>query len=33
MVLGPASEYCVLADSERELPWPVDRAWQLRVAA
>jgi hypothetical protein len=33
MVLGPASEYCVLADSERELPWPIDRAWPLRVAA
>ena len=31
MVLGPASEYCVLADAERSLPWPVDRAWPLRV--
>jgi hypothetical protein len=31
MVLGPASEYCVLAGSERELPWPVDRAWPVRV--
>ena len=33
MVLGPASEYCVLAGSERELPWPVDRAWPLRAVA
>jgi hypothetical protein len=33
MVLGPASEYCVLAASERELPWPVDHAWPLRVVA
>jgi hypothetical protein len=31
MVLGPASEYCVLAGSERELPWPVDHAWPLRA--
>jgi hypothetical protein len=33
MVLGPSSEYCVLADAERALPWPVDRAWPLRVVA
>ena len=33
MVLGPTSEYCVLADAERALPWPVDRAWSLRVVA
>jgi hypothetical protein len=33
MVLGPASEYCVLAGSERDLPWPVDRAWALRAVA
>ncbi len=31
MVLGPASEYCVLADADRALPWPVDRAWPLRL--
>jgi len=31
MVLGPASEYCVLAESERALPWPADHAWDLRV--
>jgi hypothetical protein len=31
MVLGPASEYCVLADAERELPWRVDHAWPLRA--
>jgi hypothetical protein len=31
MVLGPASEYCLLAESERALPWPVDRSWRLRV--
>ncbi len=31
MVLGPASEYCILADAERELPWPVDQAWPLRL--
>ena len=31
MTLGPASEYCVLAAAERELPWPVDRAWPLRT--
>src|SRR5215207_7732103 len=30
MTLGPASEYCVLADAERQLPWPADRAWPLR---
>jgi hypothetical protein len=33
MVLGPSSEYCVLADAERALPWPVDRAWPLQVVA
>ena len=31
MVLGPASEYCILADAERTLPWPVDQAWPLRL--
>lgn len=31
MTLGPASEYCVLADAERALPWPADRAWPLRI--
>jgi len=31
MVLGPASEYCVLADAELALPWPADHAWPLRV--
>jgi hypothetical protein len=31
MVLGPASEYCVLAETERELPWPAERAWELRA--
>lgn len=31
MTLGPASEYCVLADAERELPWPLDRSWPLRT--
>jgi hypothetical protein len=33
MVLGPASEYCVLGASERELPWAVDHTWPLRVVA
>jgi hypothetical protein len=31
MTLGPASEYCVLADAGRELPWPADRAWPVRT--
>ncbi len=31
MTLGPASEYCVLADAPLELPWAADRAWPLRV--
>jgi hypothetical protein len=31
MTLGPASEYCVLAAAELELPWPTDRAWRLRT--
>jgi hypothetical protein len=31
MTLGPASEYCVLASTERELPWPAERAWELRT--
>jgi hypothetical protein len=32
MVLGPATEYCVLAGAPLELPWPVAHAWPLRVA-
>jgi hypothetical protein len=31
MVLGPTSEYCVLAGGKRALPWPTDHAWPLRV--
>ena len=31
MVLGPASEYCVLADAELALPLHVDHAWPLRI--
>jgi hypothetical protein len=31
MTLGPAHEYCVLADAERALPWPAGHAWPLRV--
>lgn len=30
MTLGPASEYCVLAAGELELPWPPAHAWPLR---
>ena len=29
MTLGPADEYCVLADAELALPWPA-RAWPVR---
>jgi hypothetical protein len=29
MVLGPASEYCVVAPAPHELPWPA-RSWSLR---
>ena len=31
MTLGPASEYCLLADAARALPWTPDRAWELRA--
>ena len=31
MVLGPSSEYCVLAESERELPGDRGPAWPLRT--
>jgi hypothetical protein len=30
MTLGPATEYCVLAGGELELPWPAAHAWRLR---
>jgi hypothetical protein len=30
MVLGPATEYCVIAPVEHELPWPA-RSWSLRT--
>ena len=29
MTLGPATEYCVVAPAEHELPWPAQR-WPLR---
>jgi hypothetical protein len=31
MVLGPATEYCVLADDELALPWRAAHAWPLRA--
>jgi hypothetical protein len=31
MVLGPATEYCVLANDEPALPWPLAHAWPLRA--
>jgi hypothetical protein len=31
MVLGPSTEYCVLAAAEAELPWPAAHAWPLRT--
>jgi hypothetical protein len=31
MTLGPATEYCVLADSECPLPRPPEHAWPLRA--
>jgi hypothetical protein len=31
MVLGPAPEYCVLADAPFELPWRPRHAWPLRA--
>lgn len=30
MTLGPATEYCVLADAPVALPWPLAHAWVLR---
>ena len=31
MVLGPTTEYCVLAEAARELPWPPEHGWALRA--
>ena len=31
MVLGPATEYCVLGARELRLPWPATHAWPLRT--
>jgi hypothetical protein len=30
MVLGPATEFCVLADAPVALPWPAAHAWPVR---
>ena len=30
MVLGPSTEYCVLAPGAMQLPWPTAHAWPLR---
>jgi hypothetical protein len=32
MVLGPATEYCILSDGPLGLPWPAAYEWPLRVA-
>jgi hypothetical protein len=32
MVLGPATEYCVLAGAPLALPWPVTHSWTVRAA-
>jgi hypothetical protein len=31
LVLGPATEYCVLAEDEPALPWPPEHSWRLRA--
>jgi hypothetical protein len=31
MTLGPATEYCLLAEAELAPPWPLEHAWPLRA--